>query len=219
MPDFSENTHTEVHLHNEEREITSSSLDSRARRLVLIVALLNLAGCLVEGALGVHAGSASLLADAADFLEDFLINALVVAALGWSVSSRRKASYGLAALILIPAVAAISMAVLHLIRQEQPEPITMSATATCAMVLNVVCATILIRLRDRDSALTTGAWLAARNDVLANVLVLAAGVVTLVYPAVWPDVACGLVIGFINLTAAKEVFEQARAEDPEVEMD
>ena len=29
----------------------------------------------------------------------------------------------------------------------------------------------------------------------------------------------GLVIGVINLTAAKEVYEQARAEDPELEMD
>ena len=37
-----------------------------------------------------HIGSASLLADAADFLEDFLINTLVLAALGWSVTGVGK---------------------------------------------------------------------------------------------------------------------------------
>lgn len=59
--------------------------------------------------------------------------------------------------------------------------------------------------------------LAARNDVLANVLIIAAGLVTLVWHSVFPDVAVGIVIGLVNLGAAKEVFEQARAEEPELE--
>jgi len=34
-----------------------------------------------------------------------------------------------------------------------------------------------------------------------------------------PDIVVGLIIGTINLRAAAEVFEQARAEDPEIEED
>ena len=85
--------------------------------------------------------------------------------------------------------------------------------------INLVCAILLMNLRKADSALTRGAWLAARNDVLANLLILAAGVVTVFWFSAWPDIVVGLVIGVINLTAAKEVYEQARAEDPELEMD
>ena len=73
-------------------ELTSSTLGTRARRVVAGVAALNLFGFFVEVAMAWHIGSASLLADAADFLEDFLINTLVLAALGWSVAGRRKAS-------------------------------------------------------------------------------------------------------------------------------
>lgn len=70
-----------------------------------------------------------------------------------------------------------------------------------------------------DSALVQGAWLAARNDAAANALILGAGVVMIFWASAWPDIVVGVVIGLINLSAAKEVFEQARAEEPELEMD
>ena len=154
-----------------------------------------------------------------DVLRVYLINLLVLTALGWSLASRRKASFGLAGLILIPAIAAFGTAIWKMISGEPPEPLTLSATAIIAMVINLVCAILLMNLRKADSALMRGAWLAARNDVLANLLILAAGVVTIFWFSAWPDIVVGLVIGVINLTAAKEVYEQARAEDPELEMD
>ena len=82
-----------------------NGLTPALRRAVALVALLNLAGMVGEAVMAVVAGSVSLFADAADFLEDFLINALVVTALGWSVQARRRASIWLAGLILIPALA------------------------------------------------------------------------------------------------------------------
>lgn len=154
-----------------------------------------------------------------DVLRVYLINLLVLTALGWSLASRRKASFGLAGLILIPAIAAFGTAIWKMISGEPPEPLTLSVTAIIAMVINLVCAILLMNLRKADSALMRGAWLAARNDVLANLLILAAGVVTVFWFSAWPDIVVGLVIGVINLTAAKEVYEQARAEDPELEMD
>lgn len=198
---------------------TSSSLDQRARKIVAWVAGLNLLGFFIELIVAAVIGSAALFADAADFLEDFLINLLVLTALGWSVASRRKASFGLAGLILIPALAAFGTALWKILSGEPPEPFTLSITAIIAMVINLVCAILLMNLRRADSALMRGAWLAARNDVLANLLILAAGVVTVFWFSVWPDVIVGLIVGVINLSAAKEVYEQAQAEDPELEMD
>ncbi len=189
----------------------------RARRIILIVALLNLAGCLGEALLAFAIGSASLLADAADFLEDFLINSLVLLALTWTVESRRKASYALAGLILIPAGAAFAMAIHKIATGLAPEPYALSGTALAALVINACCAVLLMSLRTGTSTLVRGAWLAARNDVLANVLIIAAGLVTLAWHSVIPDVVVGVIIGIVNLGAAKEVFEQARAEQPELE--
>lgn len=199
-------------------ELTADKLSTRNRRIVALVAGLNLIGCGVEIIIAMMIGSASLFADAADFLEDFLINILVLTALGWSLASRRKASYWLAGLILIPAIAAFGMAVWKIFSGEAPEPLILSGTGVFAMVINLACALLLLQLRHGE-ALMRGAWLAARNDVLANILIVAAGLITLWWVSVWPDVATGVIIGIINLAAAREVFEQARAEMPELEMD
>ncbi|ETJ01770.1 MAG: CDF family cation diffusion facilitator, partial [Actinomyces urogenitalis DORA_12] len=59
----------------------------------------------------------------------------------------------------------------------------------------------------------------ARNDVLANLLMVAAGILTLAHPSVWPDVVVGSFMAVVNLRAAREVLEQARAEDPALEVD
>lgn len=200
------------------QELSSSSLNQRARRIVAWVAALNLIGFFGEFIVGCIIGSASLFADAADFLEDFLINALVLAALRWSAAGRRKASYGLAGLILIPALASFGMAIWKIINGAIPEPLALSGTALVAMVINLVCAVLLIQLR-HGSALTRGAWLAARNDVAANILIIGAGLLMMVWASPWPDIVVGILIGAINLRAAAEVFEQARAEVPEIEED
>lgn len=200
------------------QELSSSSLNQRARRIVAWVAALNLIGFFGEFIVSCIIGSASLFADAADFLEDFLINALVLAALRWSAAGRRKASYGLAGLILIPALASFGMAIWKIINGAIPEPLALSGTAIVAMVINLVCAVLLIQLR-HGSALTRGAWLAARNDVAANILIIGAGLLMMVWASPWPDIVVGILIGAINLRAAAEVFEQARAEDPEIEED
>ncbi|KGF01827.1 cobalt transporter [Actinomyces sp. S4-C9] len=198
---------------------TAQNLDTRARRIVAWVAILNLIGFIIELVIASIIGSAALFADAADFLEDFLINMLVLTALGWSVASRRKASYGLAGLILIPAVAAFGTAIWKMVSGEPPEPLALSVTAILAMLINLASALLLLQLRKHETALVRGAWLAARNDVLANLLILAAGIVTLFWFSPWPDITVGIVIGIINLSAAAEVFEQARAENPELELD
>ncbi|WP_234914635.1 cation transporter [Corynebacterium belfantii] len=98
-------------------------------------------------------------------------------------------------------------------------PLALSVTAILAMLINLASALLLLQLSKHETALVRGAWLAARNDVLANLLILAAGIVTLFWFNPWPDIMVGLVIGIINLSAAAEVFEQARAENPELELD
>lgn len=197
--------------------INAANVSGKARVMLAVVAAINFLGFVGESIVALVIGSASLFADAADFLEDTLINVLVLTAVGWSLSARRKASYALAGLILIPAVAAFVMVAVKLATGEPPEPFTLSVTAVGALVINLVSAVLLFRVRSGGGALMTGAWLAARNDALANVLIIVAGVVTVFWASVWPDVAVGLVIGVINLHAAKEVFEQARAEVPELE--
>ncbi|AKR56176.1 cobalt transporter [Youhaiella tibetensis] len=182
------------------------------RRAVIVVALLNLAYFFVEFAVALHIGSVSLLADSVDFLEDTSVNLLIALAMGWSLAARAKVGMALAAVLLIPALAFLWALWGKFSNPIPPEPFALSATGLGALAVNLTCAFILVRYRHHSGSLTKAAFLSARNDAFANVAIIAAGLVTLVYPSVWPDVIVGLGIAALNVDAAREVWEAARGE-------
>ena len=187
------------------------------RRAVLVVALLNLAYFFVEFIAALVIGSASLAADSADFFEDTAINFLVFFAVAWPVARRRTAGSVLAALILIPAIAAVVMVVTKILNPVPPSPEGLTGVALGALAVNLICAVILLKLRDQGSSLAKGAWLAARNDALGNVLIIVAGLLTFVWPTAWFDIVVGVIIAAVNFSAAKEVWEASREEYDSVE--
>lgn len=78
-----------------------------------------------------------------------------------------------------------------------------------------------MRFRDDDadsSGLVRGAWLAARNDALANILIILAGLATFLVSTAWFDIVAGLIISYINFTASKEVWEAARFQGDPMEL-
>ena len=57
------------------------------------------------------------------------------------------------------------------------------------------------------------AFLSARNDVLANLIIIVAGIIIMIYPSIWPDLIAGLIIFLINFDAAYKVYQIANSED------
>jgi Co/Zn/Cd efflux system component len=78
--------------------------------------------------------------------------------------------------------------------------------------VNLCCTCLLVRCRAQSSSLTRAAFLSARNDVLANIAIIAAGPVTAATVSPWPDLMVGLGIFLMNLDAAREVYTAARRE-------
>ncbi len=79
--------------------------DNLLRRIVLIVALLNLGYFGVEFTVALAIGSVSLLADSVDFLEDASVNLLIFLALAWSTQTRARVGMAMSGILLIPAAA------------------------------------------------------------------------------------------------------------------
>ena len=67
-------------------------IDSGLRRIVRLVALLNLAYFGIEFSVALAIGSVSLFADSVDFLEHASVNFLIFAALGWLCPRSRATS-------------------------------------------------------------------------------------------------------------------------------
>ena len=182
------------------------------RRAALVVALANLTFFGVEFAVALAIGSVSLFADSVDFLEDTAVNGLIVIAAGWSIRRRGAVGTLLSGLLLVPTAAAIWTAIDKLMTPTAPAPEPLILTGLAALAINFGCALLLARYRRRHGSLSRAAFLSARNDAIANVAIILAGLVTIVVRNAWPDLIVGVGIGVMNAGAAREVYEAARKE-------
>jgi Co/Zn/Cd efflux system component len=182
------------------------------RQTVLIVAALNLTYFGVEFVAAIKIGAVSLFADSIDFLEDTCVNLLIFVALGWTAARRARVGMVLAAMMAIPALAFLWTLVQKFLTPVPPDAQVLTLIGVGALAVNVTAAFLLARHRAEQGSLTRAAFLSARNDALANLAIIGAGLITAAHPSIWPDVIVGLAIAAMNLDAAHEVWEAARKE-------
>jgi Co/Zn/Cd efflux system component len=191
-----------------------SASDRPLRRIVALVAALNLGYFGIEFAVALAIGSVSLFADSIDFLEDASVNLLILLALGFGQAARARVGMGLAAILLVPGLATLWMAWQKFALPAPPAPLPLSLAGAGALAVNLACAFLLARYRHQGGSLTRAAFLSARNDAYANVAIVAAGPVTAATLSAWPDLIVGLGIAALNADAAREVWEAALTVPP-----
>ena len=187
-------------------------MNPKLRNIVINVAALNLVYFGVEFAVAIAIDSVSLFADSIDFLEDSSVNFLIAIALGWSATYRARVGMALAGILFIPGLATLWTAWEKFLAPMPPAPLPLSLAGGGALIINLSCAFMLVRFRAHSGSLTRAAFLSARNDVLANVAIIAAGFATAYTLSGWPDLIVGLGIAAMNADAAREVWSAAREE-------
>jgi len=187
-------------------------MNAKLRKVVSMVAILNLTYFGVEFAVALAINSVSLFADSVDFLEDASVNFLIAIALGWSAHSRARVGMALAGILFIPGLATLWTAWEKFLVPLPPAPLPLSMAGGGALIINLSCALMLVQFRAHSGSLTRAAFLSARNDVLANIAIIAAGLVTAYTLSGWPDLIVGLGIAAMNAGAAREVWSAAREE-------
>ncbi len=201
-----------INAMTDERPPPSDADARRLRRVVLVVALLNLSYFFVEITVAVAAGSVSLLADSVDFLEDTAVNLLIFVALGWPLARRAAMGKLMALVILVPASVAAVEAVRRFTDPVPPEVLPVVLASLGAIAVNGTSAWLLVRVRHHGGSLSTAAFLSARNDVLVNLAIIGMALVTLWSGSGWPDLVLGCFIILIALHAAYEVWEVSEEE-------
>ncbi|HEY7844138.1 MAG TPA: cation diffusion facilitator family transporter [Bradyrhizobium sp.] len=190
--------------------------ESAFRRVILIVAAMNLLYFGIEFTVALAIGSVSLFADSVDFLEDTSVNLLIALAVNWSQKARARLGMVLALVLLVPAMATLWTVALKFTAPVAPSPVPLTLAGFGALMVNLSCAYMLARYRHHRGSLTKAAFLSARNDALANIAIMLAGLVTAwLWRSAWPDLIVGLGIAMLNADAAREVWQAAREEHGE----
>ncbi|HMH07736.1 MAG TPA: cation transporter, partial [Terriglobales bacterium] len=126
----------------------------------------------------------------------------------------RRARLGmvLAGILLVPGLATLWSAWHKFLIPVPPAPVPLALAGAGALVVNLSCALMLTRYRHHAGSLTRAAFLSARNDALANIAIVGAGLTTVFVRSAWPDLIVGLGIALVNAGAAREIYTMARSE-------
>ena len=181
------------------------------RRVLWIALIANVVMFGVELTASLWSGSSALAADAADFLGDSANYALSLGALalGGVWVSRVALLKGTA--MALYGVAVLAYAAWRAWLGVPPEALTMGLVGLMALAVNAGVAALLFRFREGDANMRS-VWLCTRNDVIANLAVLAAAAGVFGTGSVWPDVAVAVILAGLGLSSGRIVIRQARLE-------
>jgi Co/Zn/Cd efflux system component len=181
------------------------------RRVLWSVLAINAGMFLVEIGAGLAAGSASLQADALDFLGDAANYAISLFVVGMALRYRATAALLKGSTMFAFGLWVFGITLWHAWHGTLPQAFTMGAVGTAALLANVISFGLLWAYRQGDANMRS-AWICTRNDVLGNLAVLLAALGVLGTGTGWPDVIVAAVMAGLALQGAWVVLHQSRTE-------
>jgi Co/Zn/Cd efflux system component len=186
--------------------------DNKAyRRVLWAVLAINGIMFLAEIGAGLAAGSASLQADALDFLGDAANYAISLLVVGMALRYRATAALAKGLTMAAFGLWVVGTVVWHAAHGTLPSAFTMGAVGVVALAANGASFGLLWAYRKGDANMRS-AWICTRNDVLGNIAVLLAALGVFGTGTGWPDVIVAAIMAGLALQGAVVVALQSTAE-------
>jgi Co/Zn/Cd efflux system component len=173
-----------------------------------IVLAINASMFVIEIGAGLAVGSASLQADALDFLSDAGNYIISLVVLSMALRYRAMAAFAKGLAMGVFGLWVIGTVVWHALMGTLPEPITMGVVGFAALAANATCFGLLYAFRDGDANMQS-VWLCSRNDVLGNLAILLAALGVFGTGTGWPDLMVAAIMAGLASQGAAIVVRQA----------
>jgi Co/Zn/Cd efflux system component len=163
---------------------------------------------LVAGILG---QSTSLIADALDMLADASAYTIALTAVGRSARFKAGAATLSGSLLLVLGLGVLVDVARRAFFGSEPESFVMIGVACISLVVNTTVLRLLGRFRKGEVHLRA-TWIFTRADVIANIGVIASGLLVLLLDSRYPDLVAGAAIGCYVVKESLEILREAREE-------
>ncbi|MEX0732546.1 MAG: cation transporter [Aquisalimonadaceae bacterium] len=185
-----------------------AQLRARQGRVLYIVLAINAVMFFVEFTAGWLVHSTALLGDSLDMLGDALVYVISLYVLHRGVRARAGAALFKSGFLMLLSFLIIGEAIRKSIVGVVPEAGWMALIGFIALAANLTCLGLLYRHRGDDVNMSS-TWLCSRNDVIANLSVLAAAGLVLLTESLWPDMVVGVALALLYLHSSRQVARDA----------
>jgi cation diffusion facilitator family transporter len=185
-----------------------SVLRAKHKNVLTIVLAINAVLFVVEAAAGLLANSTALLADSLDMLGDSLVYGFSLYVLWRSAAWKAKAALLKGAIMAVFGIGVLFKAAHKMVAGIVPVAETMGVIGILVLLGNGVCFLLLFRHRVDDLNMRS-TWLCSRNDIIANLSVLAAAIGVKFLDSSWPDIVVGGAIAALFIKSAFTVLRDS----------
>jgi Co/Zn/Cd efflux system component len=178
------------------------------KKILWIVAIINLAMFFIEIVAGFIAESTALKADALDFLGDAVTYTATLLVIGKPLKARAFVALLKGFSLGAMAIFVFGFSIYRILVSGDPDPFTMGTIGLIALSANMVSVMLLMKYRDGDSNVRS-VWLCSRNDAIGNIAVMLAGAGVFVTGTVWPDVIVAFILVGLFMHSSIQITLQA----------
>jgi Co/Zn/Cd efflux system component len=166
---------------------------------------------LAEIGSGIAAGSASLQADALDFLGDTANYAISLGVAGMVLAWRARAALLKGITLLALALWVTGITAFQAWSGTLPKAEVMGVVGVLALVSNAAVAIMLFRYRAGDANMRS-VWICSRNDVIGNLAVLLAAAGVFGTGTGWPDIIVAAIMAALGISGGVQIIRHAMSE-------
>ncbi len=194
----------------EDKACAIEGLKRRQARTLKIVLAINVVMFVVEAYGGWIASSTALLSDSLDNFGDALTYAVSLFVISRSDAAKARVAIGKGLLILLAGLVVVAQIVYRLAVPTTPLFETMGVVGLIALSANAACLWLLWKHRQEDVNMES-VWECSRNDIAANLAVIATAAAVGVLGAGWPDVLVAVALAALFLASGVRVLLRARS--------
>lgn len=188
-------------------ELNHQEQQGALKALLLINALM----FVVEFIIGWIADSTALIADSMDMLADALVYSVSLYAVGKSIQTKMHAARLSGFFQILLGLGVAIDVIRRFMAGSEPEPVYMIVIGFFALIANVACLAIIAKHR-KDEIHMRASWVFSKNDVIANIGVITAGVLVSVLVSPLPDLIIGLIISVVVISGGVSILQDVKNE-------
>jgi len=184
----------------------AAQLERRTLWILLLINGLMFAGEAIAGWWGESTG---LLADSLDMLADAFVYGIAVYAVGRSSRLQSNAAILSGMFQIVLGLGILFEVVRRFVFGSDPVSALMMIVGTVALVANLFCLMLISKHRNGGIHMRAS-WIFSTNDVIANLGVIAAGILVMYFDNRLPDLVIGAVITIVVVRGGVLILREAR---------
>lgn len=161
---------------------------------------------------GVLSGSAGVLIHSFDMLGDTLMYGISLYFALKPISWQNNLGLAKGSLLGFFGIASIYELSIKISKDQVPLVEGIGISSLLSLMINIIAISIIFRYRDQSLNLKSS-WLACRNDLIANILLIFSALSVSFFNSNIPDLIVGLIISLMFIASAIDIIKQWREEN------